>query len=295
MRFGMGDNVVALISCAWICTCAIRPSKRTAANSHNLPLARLRETGIVAWGIWILVDRIIVTIILQFRSGCQFAKLPLTDFMTVVKIDRMTPEDFSDKSNALCAVCRLFGERQWCLATSGNFSTRCDDSHFLVTQSGKDKSILVPADLMICDLSGRALNKDLKPSAETPLHSSLYSLEADIGSILHTHSVASTVLSRSVGAELAITGFEMQKALPGIASHEESITIPVFENTQDMEALAMRVRQAWDDGAIEVPGFLVRGHGLYAWGKSLREAQRHTEGFEFLLECSLKEQQVRQT
>jgi ribulose-5-phosphate 4-epimerase/fuculose-1-phosphate aldolase len=29
---------------------------------------------------------------------------------------------------------------------------------------------------------------------------------------------------------------------------------------------------------------LLRGHGLYAWGRDLEEAQRHTEALEFLLE-----------
>ena len=35
-------------------------------------------------------------------------------------------------------------------------------------------------------------------------------------------------------------------------------------------------------------GFLVKGHGLYAWGNSLREAKRHLEGIEFLLSCELQ-------
>jgi methylthioribulose-1-phosphate dehydratase len=31
-------------------------------------------------------------------------------------------------------------------------------------------------------------------------------------------------------------------------------------------------------------GFLLRGHGLYTWGKSVDEARRHIEILEFLLE-----------
>ena len=204
----------------------------------------------------------------------------------------MTPEDFPEKTNALCEVCRLFGARQWCLATSGNFSLRVDDSHCLITQSGREKSKLSTADLMICDLNGNALDQHAKPSAETPLHTCLYSLDPEIGAVLHTHSVASTVLSRSVDANLTLTGFEMQKALAGVESHEDSITIPVLENDQNTSTLAERVRQAWADGNIGVPGFLIKGHGLYAWGNDLREAQRHTEGFEFLLDCALREKLV---
>ncbi len=206
----------------------------------------------------------------------------------------MTPDDFPDKANTLCEVCRLFGVRQWCLATSGNFSLRVDDSHYLITQSGREKSKLSPDDLMICDFDGNALDGHSKPSAETPLHTCLYSLDAEIGAVLHTHSVASTVLSRSVDAGLTLVGFEMQKALVGVTSHEDSITIPIFENDQNTTALAQRVREAWADGNFGVPGFLIKGHGLYAWGNDLSEAQRHTEGFEFLFDCALQERRVSQ-
>ena len=40
---------------------------------------------------------------------------------------------------------------------------------------------------------------------------------------------------------------------------------------------------------ITQPGFLVRGHGLYAWGKDLTAARRHIEGFEFLFACAWQE------
>jgi len=35
-------------------------------------------------------------------------------------------------------------------------------------------------------------------------------------------------------------------------------------------------------------GFLVRGHGLYCWGRQVAEARRHLEGLEFLFQCELQ-------
>jgi len=201
----------------------------------------------------------------------------------------VSPEDFPGQANALCEVCHLFGDRQWCLATSGNFSVRVGKLHCMITQSGKEKSRLSPDDLMICDLRGNAVEKGLKPSVETPLHACIYKLDADIGAVLHTHSVNATVLSRQAGPELAISGYEMQKAFAGIGSHDELIDVVIFDNDQDMQALGARIEQAWTDGQFTVPGFLIRGHGLYAWGKKLGDAQRHVEGFEFLFQCSWQE------
>jgi methylthioribulose-1-phosphate dehydratase len=205
----------------------------------------------------------------------------------------MTPENFPDHAKLLCEVCRQFGEREWCLATSGNFSARLENDLCLITQSGRDKSRLSINDLMICDLQGNAVGQDLRPSAETPLHTGLYRLDAGIGAVLHTHSAVATTLSRSAGAELTLSGYEMQKAFAGVRSHEETLRLVVFDNDQDMEVLANRVAKAWADERFTAPGFLVRGHGLTAWGSDIASAKRHIEGFEFLMQCVWQEMLVK--
>lgn len=183
----------------------------------------------------------------------------------------------------------MFGGRGWCRATSGNFSLRIDESFCLITQSGRDKSNLVADDLMVCNLDGQAIDANCRPSAETPLHMRLYQLDDAIGAVLHTHSVAATLLSRHEATDLKISGYEMQKAFAGIESHLDEIIVPIFDNDQDMPALADRLSHAWGERGLAVPGFVIRGHGLYAWGADAAEAQRHTEGFEFLFACLWQE------
>ena len=201
----------------------------------------------------------------------------------------MKVSDHINHVKALCDACQRFGSRGWCSATSGNFSTRIDAAHCLITQSGRDKSRLGDRDLMICDLDGVAIDAACTPSAETPLHCLLYALDSAVGAVLHTHSVCATALSKHSGDEIRIRGYEMQKALTGIATHEEDIAVKIFANDQDMQALAGRVRDAWHAGALRLPGFLIAGHGLYAWGRTLDEAVLHIEGFEFLFECAWQE------
>lgn len=199
----------------------------------------------------------------------------------------------NDSSDALVDLCRLFGRRQWCPATGGNFSRRHDDARMLITRSGCDKSRLSADDLMLCNLDGRALDAGSVPSAETALHACLYRLDYRIGAVLHTHSVTSTVLSRATTGDLRLRGFEMQKALAGNRGHEEEIVISVFDNDQDIAALATRVERRWHSAELTQPGFLVRGHGLYAWGETLDDARRHIEGFEFLFACAWQEKLLR--
>jgi methylthioribulose-1-phosphate dehydratase len=54
-----------------------------------------------------------------------------------------------------------------------------------------------------------------------------------------------------------------------------------------MQALAQSVATRWQQGALSW-GLLVRGHGLYAWGRDMAEARRHLEGLEFLFACQLE-------
>lgn len=63
--------------------------------------------------------------------------------------------------------------------------------------------------------------------------------------------------------------------------------IPIFDNDQDIPALAQRVATLADNHPLQY-GFLVRGHGLYCWGASVAEARRHLEGLEFLFQCELQ-------
>jgi len=203
--------------------------------------------------------------------------------------EQITVASFPEKAQELLEVCRFLGCSGWVPATGGNFSVRLDDSHCMITQSGRDKSRLTEDDLMVCDLNGKALDPALRPSAEVGLHTRLYRLDTDIGAVLHTHSVMSTVLSRTTVGDLLLQGFEMQKALAGNRSHEDEISIAVFDNDQDIAVLGEHLQQRWLLHTITQPGFLVSGHGLYAWGKDLAEARRHVEGFEFLFACAWQE------
>ena len=187
------------------------------------------------------------------------------------------------------AAGRASAGRHWVPATSGNFSVRIDAGTIAITRSGVDKGNLQPADILI-----QPLDQGLLPgsSAEAELHTALYRKRPDLGAIFHVHSPAASVISRLALAEgrLLLTGWELQKALSGVRTHEATVEIPVFANDQDIPALSGRVdaRLAEPAGdAIPAPGYLLAGHGLYAWGATEAEAARHLEALETLFEFEL--------
>jgi methylthioribulose-1-phosphate dehydratase len=191
---------------------------------------------------------------------------------------------------ALAAFGRFASGRGWIAATSGNFSHRLGPAHALVTRSGIDKGAIGAGDVAVVPLDG-----PVPPglSAETPLHLARYRADPAVGAIVHVHTVAATVLSRAelAAGRVRFSGFEMQKALAGISSHDAVVDLPVFANDQDTRALAARI-EARLNGAAAVPGYLLAGHGLYAWGPTMSDARRHLEGLEFLLACTLEERRM---
>jgi methylthioribulose-1-phosphate dehydratase len=175
-------------------------------------------------------------------------------------------------------------QRAWVPATSGNLSVRADERQVAITRSGVDKGHLVTDDLLRQDLHQALLAGS---SAEAALHLCIYREFDDIGAVFHIHSVAASVLGR-VKAHLGVvelSGWELQKALAGVRSHETPVYLPVFDNTQDIDALAEVVAQRFaqkDAQTVLAPGYLIAGHGLYAWGKTADQAWIHLEALETL-------------
>lgn len=198
------------------------------------------------------------------------------------------PHRLADAAGSLIIHCRELAHAGLTPATSSNFSQRLDARHCAITVSGRDKGRLVQDDIMVVDFEGRPVATDKRPSAETLLHTQLYRRFEDVGCILHTHSKTQTVASRLFARQGHVTfeGYELQKAFRGNASHEGAVRLPVLPNSQDMPALAALVEAELDCGPLW--GYLIEGHGLYAWGRDMAEARRHLDAFEFLLSCELE-------
>ena len=187
----------------------------------------------------------------------------------------------------LIANVRELSQLGWTPATSSNFSERLDDRHAAITVSGRDKGKLAEADIMVVDFDGKAVGSDHRPSAETLLHTQLYRRYPEVGCILHTHSRQQTVASRLFAGEgrVRLEGYELLKAFRGNETHETRIDVPVLPNSQHMPTLAAQVDALLDQGPMW--GYLIDGHGLYAWGRDMAEARRHLEAIDFLLGCEL--------
>lgn len=193
---------------------------------------------------------------------------------------------FRETALALAEIGEDFYRRGWVLGTGGNFSSvlNFDPLRIAITPTGSHKGYLMPSDILEINESGEVLSGNARPSFECMLHLAIVRARG-AGAVLHTHSIWATVLSSMdlTDSGLTIEGYEMLKGLEGVSSHSHREWLPILPNSQDMLQLADSVKTVLDHNP-NAHGFLLQGHGLYAWGQTLKMARRHVEVLEFLLE-----------
>ncbi len=78
--------------------------------------------------------------------------------------------------------------------TWGNISIRLDDTHMLITPSGRSYEDLTPRDIVLVNYHNSKHEGNIRPSSEKELHCEIYRTRKNIRAVIHTHQMnASTV------------------------------------------------------------------------------------------------------
>ena len=190
-----------------------------------------------------------------------------------------------DPRQTLAAAARLFYDRGWMMGTAGNLSLRLADGTFWITASGKLKGRLELEDFLRVAPGGEILEQGRpgdRPSAETSIHQAIYRLFPESRACFHVHSIAGNVAARLThGDALHLPPLEMLKGL-GVGDEEPAIELPVFRNHARVPRIAEELSARFTALPPRAPGFLIRDHGLTAWGPDADAAQNHVELFEYI-------------
>ena len=200
--------------------------------------------------------------------------------------ERKTMESHGTMAEQIVDMASVFYSRGWLYGTSGNLSAVVGENplRIAITGSGLHKGKLDLDSIIEIDGNGKIISGNKRASSETALHLAVIK-GVHAGSVFHTHSVWSTILSLRYQKQggLMLEGYEMLKGLENVGTHKHSEWVPILENSQDMESLSVSVSQMLKDYP-GIHGFMLSGHGLYTWGKTFQDAERHVEVLEFLLE-----------
>lgn len=154
---------------------------------------------------------------------------------------------------------------------SGNVSCRWK-SGMLITPTGMSYEALTPSDIVYVDADGDTPRRARKPSSEWRFHLSAYKARAEMGAVVHTHSLHATVLAC---AHKSIPAFHYMIAVAG------GRDIPLIRyapfGTQELADLVA-------GGLEERNALLMANHGQIAIAKDLDSALELANEVEVLAE-----------
>jgi L-ribulose-5-phosphate 4-epimerase len=171
------------------------------------------------------------------------------------------------------------------IQTWGNASAVDRERGVLVIKpSGVSYAQMKPKHMVVVSLAdGRVVEGRLKPSSDTPTHRVLYRAFADIGGVVHTHSLFATAWAQAC---LPLPAYGTTQADYWYGDVPCTRKLTAAEIKKDYEANTGQVivktfkRLRYDPA--QHPAVLVASHGPFAWGKDVNDAVHNAAVLEFL-------------
>ena len=155
------------------------------------------------------------------------------------------------------------------LFTWGNVSEIDRKSGLVVIKpSGVSYDDMTAEDLVVVDLEGNIVEGKLRPSSDTPTHLEFYKAFPNIGGVTHTHSTFATAWAQA-GRSIPFYGTTHADYFYGDIPCARSLTKEEIEGAYEKNTGLAIIEKFRDDrlNPAEVPGVLIKSHGVFAFGK----------------------------
>ena len=161
-------------------------------------------------------------------------------------------------------VCRMnitLKENGLVTMTSGNVSGRdlkCP-GYIVIKPIGVVYDVMSPKDMVVVDMKGRVVEGRYKPSVDTISHLVVYRARKDLGGIVHTHSNFATSFAL-LGKPLAVCMTAQADEFGGM------IPVTRYASPLPFEDVGNAIVETL--GRKELPGVLLKKHGVFTFGPS---------------------------
>lgn len=155
------------------------------------------------------------------------------------------------------------------LFTWGNVSEIDRESGLVVIKpSGVDYDGMTADDMVVVDLNGNVVEGSLRPSSDTPTHLEFYKAFPNVGGVTHTHSTFATAWAQA-GRSIPFYGTTHADYFYGDIPCARSLTKEEIEGEYEKNTGLAIIEKFKNDklDPIEVPGVLIKSHGVFAFGK----------------------------
>jgi len=133
---------------------------------------------------------------------------------------------------------------------------------------------------------------DLRPSAETVIHQTIYDLFPSAYACYHVHSIESNLVSQLTQTNvLLLPPLEMLKGL-GVWEETPHCEMLVLDNHLQVSKIASDMRDYFQAQRPQVPALLIRDHGVTVWADSPTSAQNYIEIVEYLFRYMVTAKQL---
>lgn len=155
------------------------------------------------------------------------------------------------------------------LYTWGNVSEMDRASGLLVIKpSGVSYDGMTEEDMVVVDLGGNVVEGKWRPSSDTPTHIEFYKAFPDVNGVTHTHSTFATSWAQA-GRDIPFYGTTHADYFYGDIPCARSLTQEEIEGEYEKNTGLVIVERFQKDSIkpLEVPGVLIKSHGVFAFGK----------------------------
>lgn len=167
----------------------------------------------------------------------------------------------------ICDVGRRLWDRGLLGACEGNISARLDSERLLCTPSGACKGTLAPADLLVIDHQGRALDGG-SPSSEIGIHVRAFARRADCNAVVHAHPL--------VAVAMTVAG----QRIPDNVLPESGVVLGPVAHLEFAYPGTPAVADGLDPFILDHKTFLLSHHGAMTLGHNLWDACDRMETLE---------------
>lgn len=167
-------------------------------------------------------------------------------------------------------VCHMMADAGIVGTYEGNVSVRDGDRVYL-TPSGQSKALQTEGKIIVCDLDGKVLEGQLKPTSETPMHTECYKLRDDIGAVVHCHAPYATAYAqanKSIESKNSPEFIMLFGKVPCLAYGTPG-TLDIIKDLKDY--------------IMDYDVVLLANHGVLSVGKTAHEAYSKIMSLEMLL------------
>lgn len=181
------------------------------------------------------------------------------------------------------------------LFTFGNVSVANHSKQvFAIKPSGVPYKDLTPQKMVIVDFEGNAVEGGLRPSSDTKTHAVLYKNWANVGAIVHTHSMYATAWAQT---QLDIPIFGTTHAdhltcdIPCAAPMADAMIAGDYEHQTGFQIINCLLQKGYSYQDVEM--ILVGNHAPFTWGKTADKAVYNSAVLENIAQMAYLTQQIR--